>query len=43
MGGDNARSAFGGEGAPTMNDVQRGEFVSVDKLGPDLRIVYRNT
>lgn len=43
MGGDNARSAFGGEGAPTMDDVHRGQFVSVDRLGPDLRIVYRYT
>lgn len=43
MGGEDGRSAFAGAGAPTMADVQRGEFVSVDRLGPDLRIVYRPT
>ncbi|MFT7473705.1 MAG: diaminohydroxyphosphoribosylaminopyrimidine deaminase [Verrucomicrobiales bacterium] len=42
MGGGNGQSAFGGLGAPTMADVQRGEFVSVTKLGDDLRLVYRN-
>lgn len=41
MGGDDARSAFAGSGAPTMSDIGRGEFVSVDQLGADLRLVYK--
>lgn len=41
LGGDDARAAFGGPGAPTMAEVQRGRFVSVTPLGDDLRLVYR--
>jgi diaminohydroxyphosphoribosylaminopyrimidine deaminase/5-amino-6-(5-phosphoribosylamino)uracil reductase len=41
MGGGDGRNAFAGDGAPTMADVQRGEFVSVTQLGDDLRLVYR--
>ena len=41
LGGDDARAAFGGAGAPTMAEVQRGRFVSVTRLGDDLRLVYR--
>ena len=41
MGGANATSTFAGEGAATMADVQRGEFVSATKLGDDLRLIYR--
>ncbi len=40
MGGDDAKSAFGGAGAPTMSDVTRGRFVSVTPLGDDLRLVW---
>ncbi len=40
MGGDDARSAFGGAGASTMADVVRGRFESVTPLGDDLRIVW---
>ena len=39
MGGDDGRRAFAGEGAPTMAELTRGRFVSVDRLGDDLRIV----
>jgi len=39
MGGDSGRRAFAGEGAPTMAELTRGRFVSVDRLGDDLRIV----
>ena len=41
MGGDNGRSAFAGEGVPTMADVQRGSFIDVVQLGDDIRIRYR--
>jgi diaminohydroxyphosphoribosylaminopyrimidine deaminase/5-amino-6-(5-phosphoribosylamino)uracil reductase len=41
MGGDDAHNAFGGPAAPTMADVQRGRFVSVTRLGDDVRLVYR--
>jgi len=43
MGGADAVSAFGGDGAPTMADIQRGTFVSVTPLGDDLRLIYRPT
>ena len=39
MGGDRGQRAFAGEGAPTMAELTRGRFVSVDRLGDDLRIV----
>ncbi len=41
MGGDDARSAFAGEAVPTMAEIGRGTFVSVDQLGDDLRIIYK--
>jgi len=41
MGGGDGRSAFAGDGAPTMADVQRGEFLDVIQLGDDIRIRYR--
>lgn len=43
MGGNAGRSPFLGVGAHTMADVQRGEFVSVTRLGEDLRLVYRGS
>ena len=39
MGGDDGLAAFGGPGVPTMAEVTRGRFVSVDRLGDDLRLV----
>jgi diaminohydroxyphosphoribosylaminopyrimidine deaminase/5-amino-6-(5-phosphoribosylamino)uracil reductase len=39
MGGERGRQAFAGPGAPTMAELTRGRFVSVDRLGDDLRIV----
>lgn len=40
MGGEDGRSAFAGEGAPTMAEIQRGRFIDVTKLGEDIRIRY---
>lgn len=40
MGGDDARSVFAGDGAPTMADIQRGRFIDVTQLGDDIRIRY---
>ena len=40
MGGDDGRSAFAGDGAPTMAEIQRGRFIDVAKLGDDIRIRY---
>lgn len=42
MGGDGGRSPFLGRGVDTMADIQRGEFVSVTRLGEDLRLIYRS-
>lgn len=42
MGGDGGRSPFLGRGVNTMADVTRGEFVSVTRLGDDLRLIYRS-
>ncbi len=39
FGGDDGLACFAGPGAPTMADLWRGSFVSVDKLGADLRVV----
>lgn len=36
--GDNARGLFTGEGAESIDDLWRGRFVSVDRVGDDLRI-----
>ena len=41
MGGGNAQSAFAGEGAPTMADVQRGTFIDVTQFGDDIRLRYK--
>jgi diaminohydroxyphosphoribosylaminopyrimidine deaminase / 5-amino-6-(5-phosphoribosylamino)uracil reductase len=38
FGGDDGRPLLGGAGAPTIDDVWRGEIRSVKQLGPDLRI-----
>lgn len=38
FGGDDARGLFAGPGAPTIDDVWRGRFVSVERVGDDLRI-----
>lgn len=40
MGGDDGRSAFAGDGAPTMDDVGRGRFLDVVHLGDDIRIRF---
>lgn len=40
MGGEHGRAGFAGDGAQTMADIERGEFVSVTRLGDDLRLVY---
>jgi diaminohydroxyphosphoribosylaminopyrimidine deaminase/5-amino-6-(5-phosphoribosylamino)uracil reductase len=39
MGGEHGRRPFAGDGASTMAELTRGRFVSVDRLGDDLRIV----
>jgi len=38
FGGNDARGLFAGAGAQTIDDVWRGRIVSVDRLGPDIRI-----
>jgi diaminohydroxyphosphoribosylaminopyrimidine deaminase/5-amino-6-(5-phosphoribosylamino)uracil reductase len=38
FGGDDARPSFAGPGAPTMDELWRGEVVSVAKVGQDLRV-----
>lgn len=43
MGGSDGRSAFAGEGAPTMADIQRGRFLDITQLGDDIRIRYTAT
>jgi len=43
MGGDDGRSAFAGEGASTMADIQRGHFIDVTQLGDDIRIRYASS
>ncbi len=43
LGGDDGVPLFRGPGAPTMADITRGRFVSVDRLGDDVRLVYRPT
>jgi diaminohydroxyphosphoribosylaminopyrimidine deaminase/5-amino-6-(5-phosphoribosylamino)uracil reductase len=39
MGGTDARGTFAGAGAPTIADIARGRFVSIDRLGDDVRLV----
>jgi len=41
FGGDDARPLFAGHGAPTIDDIWRGEIVDVRQLGPDVRIEMR--
>jgi diaminohydroxyphosphoribosylaminopyrimidine deaminase/5-amino-6-(5-phosphoribosylamino)uracil reductase len=41
FGGDDARSMFTGAGAASIADVWRGEFHSVVRLGPDVRLILR--
>jgi diaminohydroxyphosphoribosylaminopyrimidine deaminase/5-amino-6-(5-phosphoribosylamino)uracil reductase len=41
LGGDDGRGMFAGAGALTMGDIWRGRFVSIDRMGDDLRIVVR--
>jgi diaminohydroxyphosphoribosylaminopyrimidine deaminase/5-amino-6-(5-phosphoribosylamino)uracil reductase len=38
FGGGDARSVFGGHGAYSIDDVWRGRFTSVERVGDDLRI-----
>jgi diaminohydroxyphosphoribosylaminopyrimidine deaminase/5-amino-6-(5-phosphoribosylamino)uracil reductase len=38
LGGDDGAPLFSGPGAPTIDEVWRGRLVSVDQLGPDLRL-----
>jgi diaminohydroxyphosphoribosylaminopyrimidine deaminase/5-amino-6-(5-phosphoribosylamino)uracil reductase len=38
LGGDDARGLFAGPGAPTIQDVWRGQIESVERVGDDLRI-----
>jgi len=38
FGGDDGRPVFAGAGAPTIDDVWRGEFADVTRLGADLRL-----
>lgn len=38
MGGDDGSPLFRGIGAPTVRDLWRGRIVSVEQIGPDLRI-----
>lgn len=41
FGGDDARALFSGPGAPTVDQVWRGDIVSVECLGDDLRVELR--
>jgi diaminohydroxyphosphoribosylaminopyrimidine deaminase/5-amino-6-(5-phosphoribosylamino)uracil reductase len=41
LGGDDGRALFAGSGAATMADVWRGRFVSVDRMGDDVRMILR--
>jgi diaminohydroxyphosphoribosylaminopyrimidine deaminase/5-amino-6-(5-phosphoribosylamino)uracil reductase len=38
FGGQDARGLFGGHGAFDISDLWRGRFVSVDRVGDDLRL-----
>lgn len=40
FGGDDAKGLFTGAGAPSINAVERGEIVTVDRVGADLRIEF---
>lgn len=41
LGGEDGRALLAGPGAGTMGDVWRGQFVSVDRIGDDVRMVLR--
>ena len=41
FGGDDAKGLFSGAGAPSINAVDRGEIVAVDRVGHDLRIEFK--
>ena len=41
FGGDDAHPMLAGSGAPTIDDLWRGEITEVTRLGPDLRIDLR--
>lgn len=41
FGGDDGRPLFAGAGAPTIDEVWRGEFVAVTRLGADVRLDVR--
>lgn len=43
FGGDDALGLFRGPGASTIADVMRGTFRSVERIGPDLKIVMQRT
>jgi diaminohydroxyphosphoribosylaminopyrimidine deaminase/5-amino-6-(5-phosphoribosylamino)uracil reductase len=43
FGGDDGRPIFAGPGAPSIDDVWRGRILSVEPLGPDLRIELAGT
>lgn len=40
FGGDDARPMFLGDGVGTIDDLRRGRFVSVERVGVDLRLEY---
>jgi diaminohydroxyphosphoribosylaminopyrimidine deaminase/5-amino-6-(5-phosphoribosylamino)uracil reductase len=41
FGGDDATGLFTGAGAPSINAVERGEIVAVERVGADLRIEFK--
>ena len=41
FGGDDAKGLFTGAGAPSITAVDRGEIVSVERVGADLRIEFK--
>jgi diaminohydroxyphosphoribosylaminopyrimidine deaminase/5-amino-6-(5-phosphoribosylamino)uracil reductase len=38
LGGDDGRALFTGPGAATIDDVWRGQVISIERLGDDLRV-----
>ena len=38
FGGDDARGAFAGPGAPTVGELWRGKMVDIRRIGDDLRV-----
>ncbi len=41
FGGEDAKGLFSGAGASSIDEVNRGEIVAVDRVGPDLRIEFK--